>query len=140
MSDNSPYEAPESDVSVSSGPTVLSIKDIYLSFQGRVPRKVFWLYGFVGITIGVMIVAGVIFGISTVVGEWFNVLLIPVYVMVIWASLAIQVKRWHDRAKSGWWVLIGLIPLVGPIWQLVECGFLQGTEGDNQFGPEPGDY
>ncbi len=140
MSDNSPYDAPESDISVSAGPTVLSIKEIYLSFEGRIPRKVYWLYGVLGLFIGTMLAIGVVFGLASVLGDWVGVLAIPVYIMVIWASLAIQVKRWHDRNKSGWWVLIGLIPIVGPIWQLVECGFLEGTPESNQFGPVPGNY
>lgn len=57
--------------------------------------------------------------------------------LIIWPSLAIQVKRWHDRDKSGWWVLIGLIAVIGGIWVLVECGFLPGTAGTNRFGPPP---
>lgn len=61
------------------------------------------------------------------------VLLIP----VTWISLALQVKRWHDRDKGGAWVLINCIPLVGGIWSFVECGCLRGTMGPNQFGPDP---
>lgn len=140
MSDNSPYDAPESDVAAPSGSSTLSMKDIFLSFQGRIPRKVYWLYGVLGLLIGTLIAAGIVIGIASVIGDWFNLLLFPIYIMLIWASLAVQVKRWHDRDKSGWWVLIGLIPLIGAIWQLVECGFLEGTQGDNQFGPAPGNY
>jgi len=51
--------------------------------------------------------------------------------------LAVYTKRWHDRNKSGWWSLILLIPIVGPIWMLVELGFLRGTEGTNNYGPDP---
>ncbi|MBV1908947.1 MAG: DUF805 domain-containing protein [Kangiellaceae bacterium] len=140
MSESSPYEAPESDVAVVSGSSKLTLKEIYLSFEGRIPRKVYWLYGVLGLIVGFALAFGVIFGLSAVVGEWILVLMIPLYIMLIWASLAIGVKRWHDRNKSGWWILIQFIPLVGPIWQLVECGFLEGTAGDNQFGPAPGDY
>ena len=50
-------------------------------------------------------------------------------------SVIVYIKRFHDRDKSGWWVLIGLIPIIGPIWLLVECGFLKGTPGPNRFGP-----
>ena len=140
MSDNSPYEAPESDVSVSTGSTKLTMKEIYFSFEGRVPRKVFWLYGVLGL-IGFSFIGLLIIGaVASVVGEWFSILAFPAYIVLIWASLAVNVKRWHDRDKSGWWVLIGLVPLIGAIWQLVECGFLEGTHGDNRFGPEPGDY
>jgi len=63
--------------------------------------------------------------------------MVVLYIPVVWFSLALQVKRWHDRGKSGWWVLINLIPFVGGLWALVECGFLRGTEGPNQFGPDP---
>lgn len=57
--------------------------------------------------------------------------------LVAWMKLAVLVKRWHDRDKSGWWVLIVLIPLIGPIWQFVECFFLDGTQGPNKHGPSP---
>jgi uncharacterized membrane protein YhaH (DUF805 family) len=59
------------------------------------------------------------------------------YLALIWPSLAISIKRWHDRDKSGWWVLIGFIPLIGGIWALIETGFLEGTKGPNQYGLDP---
>ena len=58
-------------------------------------------------------------------------------VLLIWISLAVQIKRWHDRDKSGWWVLINLIPLIGAIWAFVETGCLRGTVGPNAYGPDP---
>ena len=58
------------------------------------------------------------------------------FVIVLWIGLAVQVKRWHDRDKSGWWALLNLVPVVGPIWILVECGVLRGTAGANRFGQE----
>jgi uncharacterized membrane protein YhaH (DUF805 family) len=57
--------------------------------------------------------------------------------VLIWPALALQVKRWHDRDKSGWWVLIAFIPIIGAFWVLIECGFLDGTPGPNRFGPSP---
>jgi uncharacterized membrane protein YhaH (DUF805 family) len=57
--------------------------------------------------------------------------------LVIWPSLAVSIKRWHDRGKSGWWVLIALVPLIGGLWALIETGFLPGTSGTNQYGPDP---
>lgn len=54
-------------------------------------------------------------------------------------GVATSVKRWHDRGKSGSWYFISLIPIVGPIWALVELGFLPGTPGDNRYGaPDSG--
>ncbi len=52
-----------------------------------------------------------------------------------WPSLAIVVKRWHDRNKSGFWSLIYAIPVVGLVWGFVENGFLPGTKGENKYGP-----
>ncbi|MBF0560714.1 MAG: DUF805 domain-containing protein [Alphaproteobacteria bacterium] len=54
-----------------------------------------------------------------------------------WMGLCVTIKRYHDRNKSGWWILIQLVPLVGPIWYLIDVGFLRGTSGDNRFGPDP---
>ena len=49
----------------------------------------------------------------------------------------INAKRYHDRDRSGWWLLLILIPLLGPLWLIVVLGFLKGTEGENRFGPDP---
>ena len=54
-------------------------------------------------------------------------------------AILVYIKRFHDRDKSGWWMLIVLIPIVGAIWLLVELGFLPGTPGPNRFGPPPSD-
>jgi uncharacterized membrane protein YhaH (DUF805 family) len=50
-------------------------------------------------------------------------------------AIIVHIKRFHDRDKSGWWVLIGLVPIIGAIWLLIELGFLKGTPGPNRFGP-----
>jgi uncharacterized membrane protein YhaH (DUF805 family) len=54
-----------------------------------------------------------------------------------WSMVALAVKRWHDRGKSGWYVLVYFVPLIGPLWVLIEPGFLRGTFGPNRFGPDP---
>ena len=56
---------------------------------------------------------------------------------MIYPAVVVNIKRFHDRNKSGWWVLIALIPLVGALWIVIECGFLRGTVGDNRYGPDP---
>ena len=55
----------------------------------------------------------------------------------LWVGLATGVKRAHDRGKSGWWLLLLLVPLAGFIWWLVDLGILEGDEGANRFGPVP---
>ena len=107
----------------------------YLLFQfdGRINRAKFWfgvviLYAALWILIGVAVAteSSALIGVTSLL-----------WVAAIWPGLAISIKRWHDRNKSGWWVLIAVIPLIGPIWALIETGFLAGTEGPNQYGPDP---
>ena len=63
--------------------------------------------------------------------------LVLLYAVDVWIGLALAVKRCHDRDKSGWFLLIGFIPIIGGVWLLVELGFLDGTQGPNRFGPSP---
>lgn len=55
--------------------------------------------------------------------------------VILWPLLAVHTKRWHDRGRSGWWLLLGVIPAC-MFWILIECAFLRGTLGGNQFGDE----
>jgi uncharacterized membrane protein YhaH (DUF805 family) len=57
--------------------------------------------------------------------------------LIAWTTLAMQVKRWHDRGKSGLWSLVGFIPVIGPIWVFVELVWIEGTPGPNDYGPSP---
>jgi len=109
----------------------MDYKKLLFSFEGRINRQPYWMC-FLGIFVTNIIVAV----ISGIMGDTLAlIILIPYGIALLWVSLAISVKRWHDRDKSGWWVLIGLIPVIGTIWVLVENGFLRGTEGQNRFGP-----
>ena len=49
----------------------------------------------------------------------------------------VSVKRWHDRDRSGWWVLLNLLPVIGWLWALVDNGFVRGTRGPNRYGADP---
>jgi uncharacterized membrane protein YhaH (DUF805 family) len=71
------------------------------------------------------------------IGGITMIILLVVAVVATWISLAIGVKRWHDRNKTGWWMLINFVPVIGPFWYLIECGFLKGTSGPNTYGPDP---
>ncbi|MDB5800376.1 MAG: hypothetical protein JWL63_1315 [Rhodocyclales bacterium] len=126
-----PYQAPKSEVSDISHQEgeKLSLKQIWFSFEGRVPRKVFWLYGFL-LMLPLYAVVGIAFAISPKLGL---VVAVPLYIVMVWAGFAMQVKRWHDRDKSGWWLLLSFIPFAN-IWAFIETGFLRGSEGGNRFG------
>jgi uncharacterized membrane protein YhaH (DUF805 family) len=108
-------------------------RQFLFSFEGRVGRRQFWLM--VVLTLPFLIAAAIInggFGHDPAESPGALVLL-----PMLWPAFAVTVKRWHDRNKSAWWILINLIPVVGDIWSLVENGFLRGTPGENRFGPDP---
>lgn len=105
----------------------VDFQDLFLSFEGRINRAKYWLG--VVIVMAVDVVALLLFRNSVL--YWL------VAIAMIYPGLAVVVKRWHDRNKSGWWVLITLIPIVGAIWALIEVGFLPGTTGPNQYGEDP---
>lgn len=73
----------------------------------------------------------------SILGMAVSALAFAVAVLQVWISLAIGVKRYHDRDRKGWWLLIVLIPVIGSLWLFVVLGFLKGTEGANRFGPDP---
>ena len=124
-------------------------KNLYLSFQGRTNRQPFWL-GLLALIVVewiVMFVVAMLLGVSlmptmdpNVAPEAAASAMVPIWIvslLFLYPALAIYTKRWHDRDKSGWWSLIILVPIIGAIWFLVECGFLRGTDGPNRFGNDP---
>jgi uncharacterized membrane protein YhaH (DUF805 family) len=102
------------------------------STDGRSSRRLYW--GAQGVFVLVLVVIGV-FGAQLT--EAANLLLGLLLSVLGLPLVIVQVRRWHDRDKSGWWVLINLVPFIGAVWTLVECGFLPGTQGANRFGPDP---
>ena len=142
----------------------MSLAQFLFSFQGRIRRLHFWLYlillwlfsgsvfwhrGFLpgwhhGFwRIGheqVMAWSSSDFAYGPAGFTWHQPILLLIGVVLAWIHLAVVAKRWHDRDKSGWWILITLIPVIGWIWQLIECGFLDGTPGPNRYGPSPKAY
>ncbi len=107
--------------------------DKLLKFDGRIRRMGWWIAG-----IAVSIVSSVF---DNVVNEDSNILALLLFLavgLVFWLiGLSISVRRWHDHNKSGWWVLINLIPIIGWIYSLVMLGFMPGDQGHNNYGPPP---
>ena len=105
----------------------------FFSFTGRITRAQFWLdYQLSFLACGLVLTR--LSGASAD-GGWSTAWIVFA-IFFGWFGFAVSVKRWHDRDKSGWWILILLIPLVGVLWALVEQGFLRGTRGRNRFGPD----
>jgi uncharacterized membrane protein YhaH (DUF805 family) len=116
----------------------LTWSQIFWSFSGRIPRRTYWAASLIwfGIFLGLALIGGLVgaaAGNENMAAFFVVIGLIP----SIWSSTAIQVKRWHDRGKSGAMVLINFIPYVGGIWTFIECGCLRGTEGRNRHGSDP---
>jgi len=108
-------------------------QQLLFAFDGRINRGKFWLGAVV-----LYAVPWILWLIAFAIGSSVLYTLVAILtLLVIWPALAISVKRWHDRDKSGWWILIGFVPLIGGLWALIETGFLEGTKGDNQYGPDP---
>jgi len=57
-------------------------------------------------------------------------------IVVSWIAIALQIKRWHDLEKTGWLVLLNLVPGVGTLISLIVLGFFKGGSGANKFGNE----
>jgi uncharacterized membrane protein YhaH (DUF805 family) len=70
-------------------------------------------------------------------GPVTSIVLLLFGILVTWISIAVGIKRFHDRNKSGVWILIIFVPVIGGLWYLIECGFLRGTVGPNDYGPDP---
>ena len=111
----------------------------YADFSGRSRRKEYWSYllGVVVIAIIIGIIEGAA-GLSGMVGGIYGPLTALFFLGIIVPSIAVQIRRFHDQDKSGWFVLIGLIPILGGLIVLVFM-FLEGTKGPNRFGPDPKD-
>jgi uncharacterized membrane protein YhaH (DUF805 family) len=143
-SNNTPMTIHRDGSSLSASETTpTNWQQTFFSFNGRIGRGKWWVSNL--IVWAPMIVALILLDIVMLTNTseenseeptWFVVFSLVWYVLVVWTSICLNAKRWHDRDKSGWMQLIGLIPLVG-IWALIENGFLKGTEGPNRFGQDP---
>jgi uncharacterized membrane protein YhaH (DUF805 family) len=120
--------------------------NLLFSFQGRVNRAKWWLVNVVATAvyfIATGLLAGGVFSSDDPskalesMGMVAGIVLFVVSIVLLWISLAVAAKRWHDRGKTAWWILIAFVPVIGSIWYLIECGFLKGTPGANKYGADP---
>lgn len=101
----------------------------YADFSGRARRMEYWMFTLISVIISVVIaIIDVLLGIGIL--GWLYVLgvLVP--------SLAVGARRLHDTGRSGWWQLIGVIPLIGGIVLIVFFA-LDGERQPNVYGPDP---
>lgn len=109
------------------------VRDNYANFSGRARRSEYWYYTLFNIIIGIVlrIIDTYVIGMDEI-----GVLGLIYSLAVLIPGLAVSVRRLHDVGKSGWFLLIVLIPLIGAIWLLV-LFCTEGNNGPNQYGEDP---
>ncbi len=160
----------------------MSIVQFLFSAKGRIRRRDYWLFSLVFVVLLLLLEFG---GHQILTGhpagdffkdlsnwmslkpEPFNVFMLALSVLVLWPSICVAAKRWHDRNRPGYmagavmvlnyvliipeiyygpqgshlnWPIYGVSAFIGfviAIWVFVECGCLDGTKGPNKYGPSP---
>jgi len=108
----------------------LEVLKKYAVLNGRARREEYWYFVLFNIIINIVLggIDSVTNGIGLLAGLYTLAVLIP--------SIAVSVRRLHDTDRSGWWLLIGLIPVIGCIVILIFM-VQDGKPGENQYGSNP---
>jgi uncharacterized membrane protein YhaH (DUF805 family) len=114
----------------------LEVLKKYAVFDGRARRKEYWffyLFYFI-----FMVVLATIDGVTGSLNVYAGLgLLSGLFVLaMIVPGIAVGIRRLHDTDRSGWWLLISFVPLIGGVWLFVLM-VLDGTSGQNQYGADP---
>ena len=114
----------------------------YADFEGRSRRLEYWMFALMNIVVAVALLILTVENYDTAIGRTNSLGTVTLALFLIHGlvvalpSLALQVRRFHDLDKSGWFVLFNLIPAIGPLIVLViTC--LPGTTGANRYGSDP---
>ena len=115
----------------------LVVLERFAKFDGRAGRAEFWWFALANLVayFGLLILMGIGFAIATGLGIVMVLVAVAYYIAIIVPSIGVAIRRLHDTDKSGWWLLIGLIPFGGIV--LLVFYIMEGTAGPNQFGPGP---
>lgn len=102
----------------------------YVGFQGRASRKEYWMFFlFTTIFSLILTIIDVAAGLNSLLTGFYSL-------AVLLPSLAVAVRRLHDTGRSGWWLLISLVPFVGGIILLIfMC--LDSEVSENKYGSNP---
>ena len=131
---------------------------LFFRFRGRIGRARYWIGTLAALALVLVfyvLLASLVWLLGlTINAEEIWLIGTPIILVAAYATIAMSVKRLHDRNKTGWWVLIFYVApsvlegFIAPgsgaiissffgIWALIELGFLRGTSGPNRFGPDP---
>ena len=114
----------------------LSVLKKYVVFSGGARRKEYWMFVLFNIifAFAAMILDNALG--TTLAGEGYGAIYFLYTLAIIVPALAVTIRRLHDVGKSGWFLLIVLIPFVGAIWLLV-LACTAGDAGKNAYGASP---
>ncbi|MBS1914052.1 MAG: DUF805 domain-containing protein [Bacteroidetes bacterium] len=103
---------------------------LFFSLHGRIARGDFWYATLV--ILSIFIVLSIV--LETLFSPAASWVLYPV---LYWTLLAVAIKRYHDIGRSGLWLLLLLVPVIGPAWAIYSLGFRKGGQRENRYGPVP---
>jgi uncharacterized membrane protein YhaH (DUF805 family) len=103
---------------------------LLFSFQGRIARGTFWS----NLLLVCVAFAVLYVFMKTELSARSTLALYPFF---FWIAAALAAKRMRDRGRSPWWLLAALVPIIGPLWLLLELGLRRGTPGENHYGADP---
>ena len=111
------------------GEAVSSVFSKYVGFSGRAPRSEYWywLLFYCLVLIVAVLIDQMVLGFAVLQSILSLALLLP--------SLAVAIRRLHDLDRTGWWLLLALVPVAGIVLIVWFC--FRGTMGPNQYGPDP---
>lgn len=124
-----------------------TLVQLLFSAKGRINRQkfLFAVIGWVALIMVMMVISSIFTAMAmnpdassfwSVMAGLFGIINIVIYIAMMYSSIALQIKRWHDLDRSGWFTLLGFLPIVNLIYAVyVYC--VKGTTGDNQFGKDP---
>ena len=113
----------------------LKVINSYFDFKGRSRRMEYWMFVLINSIISVFCIL-----LDSMLGTVWSIGYGPIYIgyglAVFVPGLAVAIRRLHDIGKSGWYYLLVIIPIIGPIW-LIILFVTEGEQGDNKYGPNP---
>ena len=106
----------------------------YVVFSGRARRSEYWWFALFSFLVS--LVASILdFILDTDYARGTGLIGTIASLALLLPSLAVAIRRLHDTSRTGWWILIGLIPIIG--WIVLLVFYVQDSHADNQYGPNP---
>ena len=111
------------------------LKNKYALFEGRARRQEYWMFMLFNIIVFVVLDVLMMVLADSFLGKVFGILYLLYWLAVLCPGIAVGVRRLHDTNRSGWWMLLGIVPLANIALLVFMC--LDSTPGNNDHGPNP---